>query len=203
MLHRRKDNQRQVEKQSAVLYLMADSSPIGGYDFFILEQWRIEDPATYAAAVDILINSRGTEWDSLGNEEANELRHMRTENSTKMLNATERHVYPLTTLGTKRSSLLHKVHCLLWSMFLECGSWVLVQRLLEKVVSFTTDQGTESGLADFKGVPMGDFFPWMSTLDSTGGGRVDTGIENVDCLFQADMNMAGTPEPQTRASITP
>ena len=74
------------------------------------------------------------------------------------------HILPPAALGSKRASLLHKVHALLHGIRMESASWRAVGELLQNVVSVTTDQGVESGIADVHSVDLDAMFPHLTDL---------------------------------------
>ena len=57
------------------------------------------------------------------------------------------HMFPPGAVGSRRASLLHKLHAVLHSMRMDLGSWNEVKDFCDDIVAFTTDAGVESGLA--------------------------------------------------------
>ena len=76
--------------------------------------------------------------------------------------AVDIHLAPPTALGSRRSSLPRKVHCLLHTLRLEVGTWPAVANFLASVRAVTTDFGTEAGLASLENVDLSSLFPWAS-----------------------------------------
>ena len=59
----------------------------------------------------------------------------------------------LTYMGYGHMSLLHKAYSFLWCVFLECGADLnTIRWKLSRIRGFTTDRGTERGLADMHDV---------------------------------------------------
>ena len=75
-----------------------------------------------------------------------------------------RHMYPPGAVGSRRASLLHKLHVVLHVMRLELGSWAAVKAWASEVFSFTTDAGVEKGLAGVSAPHLAEFFPILQTL---------------------------------------
>ena len=89
---------------------------------------------------------------------------------------------PCTGLGTGHTSLDHKLHAFLFSARLETGSWDEVFRLCSSIVSFTTDWGTEAGLALVPRISVDDSFPWWSAatfFDEDEGGASPPPVPSV------------------------
>ena len=74
-----------------------------------------------------------------------------------------RHMYPPGAVGSRRASLLHKLHAVLHSMRLEMGSWAAVKAWASEVFSFTTDAGVEKGLAGVTSPHLAEFFLTLQT----------------------------------------
>ena len=139
-------------------------------------------------SMDVPIKTRKASVEGEVDEER--LRELRQRHGQNMLAAIRRHVFPPALIGSRRASLVHKVHCMLHQLRLECGSWRAVNDYLQTVISFTTDHGTEAGLADFVGVEIAKMFPYWqqtytpedeSTLDDFGlagsGTKVGQGLD--------------------------
>ena len=58
------------------------------------------------------------------------------------------HRFPPMCMGSRMADIVHKVAALLWMFFLDLGTSDLVRRWCLSTVSWTTDWGTESMLAD-------------------------------------------------------
>ena len=151
--HRRESNDSRT-----VRYLMADSSPIKGIDFFALESWTASGGELPLDAMDYLIATRKASVED--DMERARMQELRQFHGQALQRALKKHIFPPALLGSKRASLIHKAHCMLHQLRLECGSWKDVWKYLANVVSFTTDQGTEAGLADFMAVDTLQMFPY-------------------------------------------
>lgn len=80
--------------------------------------------------------------------EANMLTDLeRSEAEQMMAGKIRRHQLPPAALGSRRSSLLHKLHAFFHAYYNETCSWAALGGLMQTVVSVTTDAGTESGFA--------------------------------------------------------
>ena len=89
-----------------------------------------------------------------------------------------RHCMVPTVLGARALSLLHKVQAASHSIWLETGSVSAFIGYVSSVMCFTTDGGTESGMAQLTGVDLQKLFPkWVSALHIFS----DNGGMNEDC----------------------
>ena len=89
-----------------------------------------------------------------------ESRRERTDMINNMLN---QHVCVPATLGWRRASLVHKMHCMLHSFCIELGGNVQdLYAFLASIYSWTTDQGVESLQADVPNIDVLKLLPWIS-----------------------------------------
>eukprot|EP00969_Alexandrium_andersonii_P112740 4982158-Alexandrium_andersonii.AAC.1 len=131
------------------LYLQADSSPQFGRDWFILEYSMIQGSAPAYKRMSELIDRLAT-LDALANafrrdgrlSECAEMQKRECADAVRA--AIDTHIPVPTSLGSKRSSLAHKLHCLIHNLILDFGDLESVCRWCSRVVRFTSDQGTES-----------------------------------------------------------
>ena len=78
----------------------------------------------------------------------------------------DHHIPVPTAIGSKHASLVHKVHCLLHTLAVDLGSAERVRQFCSRVMSFTTDHGTESLLVQAPTcILTGDFLPSAGGLD--------------------------------------
>ena len=132
-------------------YMMADSSPQHGQDWF-LQFVRIAEnaPAAFRSMTALLrSHPSGTstwskeEWASwLCERSMVELALLRHHTRTLNHEVSNHWLIP-TACGSKRGSALHKVHNMIHALYLDCGSWSSVEKFLQSLVSYTSDQGTE------------------------------------------------------------
>ena len=137
MLHKRQTWQDEMSKAS--VFLMADSSPQFGQDWFITEIVYIQEnnlEAVFDAVAHIhyscttLLDMRrahdaGHRLDKTGAIAINETISEASEELQPLLVT---HMFPPSGLGKRRGSLPHKVHALLHSLWLDNGSWQNVER---------------------------------------------------------------------------
>jgi hypothetical protein len=72
------------------------------------------------------------------------------------------HLMPCMGLGTGHSNLDNKLHAWLYACHLENEDWESVQAFCNSITSFTTDWGTESGLAGAPRIDFDECFPFWS-----------------------------------------
>ena len=72
------------------------------------------------------------------------------------------HVLPLGALGTRRGSIAHVTHAVLFRLWLECFEWSDVRKLIQNTFALVADQGTERKLGDVEHINVQDNFPWWS-----------------------------------------
>ena len=65
--------------------------------------------------------------------------------------------------GSGRTSATHKMHALLFTCYLETGSWQGAAALLKGTTSLTADMGTERLLLQCPRLRVADYFPWTDT----------------------------------------
>ena len=127
-------------------YLLCDSSPQVGHDWFLTELWVLRGAEDELKELFLKMTSMASglaEGPDKGGIVEQIQRHF------------YRHVCPPMVLGSKRGQLPHKLHALLQALFLESQSWRRVRQTLERTVSLTTDLGTESSLPTIKATDAG------------------------------------------------
>jgi len=97
-------------------------------------------------------------------------------------------------MASRHSSLLHKLHCLLHSLWLIIGSWALILKWCAGIIAFATDLGVESGLACIPTFRVQELFPWFQ--DSVAA-RVDAEED----LFAEDPPPAGDVMPDANLTL--
>ena len=155
---------RDVLKEPLLIYMWADSSPQGGHDWLLSHMHYVVGSSTaellqLAAAVDALA-SRPTAWnavdgvpvpdDILLEERAGA--PMGLGRLTWQIFCAFRHHCPLPgALGSRAGSLQHKCATLLHALRLECHDDDHLESMLDRVISITTDMGTEIRLTEVVG----------------------------------------------------
>ena len=76
------------------------------------------------------------------------------------------HVLPLGALGTRRASVAHILHSIMFRLRLECFSWQDVSRFVQQTFSLTADQGTESKIGDVQSLSLSENFPWWCEVSN-------------------------------------
>ena len=143
-----------------------DSSPQGGYNYFIrgVITIRVDDlwqAFKICCQLCLPVDERDPDFD-----EADAL--------DWLAQFLHRHPGMLTVLGSGRSGLVYKFKCWCHSLRMESTSWQMVVDLASSVVSFTTDFGTESHFADLPAVRLYNVFPWAAR--DVGGGFAFVGM---------------------------
>ncbi len=166
--------------KSAPVYLLADSSPQGGKDWFMVEWnsisycfdtnfWEVgrSNPATYALKLhnelmDLRLQCKGLDPES--DEAARELSSHLIEQIAKHSDALQRaawtHCLPAMSLGMGHTTVDDKMHALLFALHHESGRWKHVRSLINSCVSITSDWGTEAHLQKVPNVDLFDVFPY-------------------------------------------
>ena len=207
-------------KNHAVRCLLADSSPQKGFDWFLTE-WHTLSPADFsgwASNVWQLTQNRcralkllkALDSTSLGHDPVDleaQLHALQQERSRldKLLQAVVPHTQqPAVDIhlslpvaqGSKRTSIAHKVHALLHTLYLEVGGWHRVGEFLASVRALTSDYGTESGLVDMMNIDLTALFPWTETAAAPNFDRP----EQMDDALQFE---EGVPEPVPPNPVCP
>ena len=135
----------------AGLFLQVDASPQFGRDWLIavctfVQRDRLPKLSEWLAELHRLAPSPDQAEDGTSDTTSPATLLRRKELAAHVSATFQHHILPAGGLGSGRSSLLHKLHCLLHSMALSWGSWDKVFRACSTVYAFTVDQGTEAGL---------------------------------------------------------
>ena len=142
--------------QDFVVYMLADSSPRGGRDWLMAEMYVITDAALLSLCQlqgEILRLRAERELDD--EEAKDELRRL----SSEMHGLVWHHLLVPVALGLGETGLHQKFTALLHALRLEASSWRHVNRVSVRVVSWTTDYGTECGIAEAPRVDAGALLP--------------------------------------------
>ena len=123
------------------LYILCDSSPQAGRDWVMTEYKMLSTEHAVAVfeAVKQLFQIKKGESTGCKPEGAESFNTIDAGCSS--------HMFPPGAVGSRRASLLHKLHAVLHSMRMDLGSWNEVKDFCDDIVAFTTDAGVESGLA--------------------------------------------------------
>ena len=177
-------------RKHAVRCLLADSSPQRGFNW-LLTEWHTLSPANFSSWVQhfwLLTQNRqkaqrlsaavdcsvlGHDQDDLQNQ-LNVLEVERKQIETLLECSAsfasqppvDIHLSLPTAQGSKCAGLVHKVHALLHTLYLEVGTWPQVADFLASVRAVTTDFGTEAGLTDTCNVDLTALFPWAATASA-------------------------------------
>ena len=82
------------------------------------------------------------------------------EQASELASLISHHVLPLGALGTRRSSLEHVMHSVVFRLRLECMDWADVEKFVLSTFSVTADQGTEGKVGDVNSIDLERNFPW-------------------------------------------
>ena len=91
----------------------------------------------------------------------------------------DKHLCLPVALGSRRSSLIHKIHALMHALLLEVSLFSGLRKFLESVRAITTDFGVESGIAEARNIRVYELFPYLVDLDFD---LADEDAENADDL---------------------
>ena len=153
----------------AALFMLADSSPQGHQNWFMVEVFGVR-AGMLSEAAKLFEDLYALQLkDSISSEELEKSRSWVEE-----LRACKfHHVLPPSALGPRHATLSHKTHALLHAMRLEADGWGQVQRILSSVASITSDQGVEMGL-NLVRARLDSLFPyWMQGCADL---QVDSGV---------------------------
>ena len=174
-----------------VAYLLADSSPRGGRDWFLAELYIIQE-----SQLDELLEAQA----QLLEPDISPAR--RSEATRLMQGRLFRHVLVPVALGLGETGLHQKMTVLLHALRLEAHNWAMVQRISMRIVSITTDYGTEMLLHQIPPVDAGEVHPHWREVVSDPHGMVDDlpaeATEFVDDL--PDMQAAAEPQQEPEAA---
>ena len=139
-------------------YLMTDASPQGGFE------WQISQSTSIALAslleVGKAVVALKGSYDAERQAETEESKKQQKQDcSNAIARAVEGHLFPVAGLGRAAMSLHMKVHALLHQVKLEIETFEELLEFLSSTVSITTDQGTESGIAELPGLDLSQFRP--------------------------------------------
>ena len=113
------------------------------------------------------------------------------------LRPVDSHICPPTAVGSRRASLIHKIHALLHALLLENSLFSGLQVFLLQVRAVTTDFGVESGFADAADVPLHELFPYMLDVDfwspdeAADNVELSAGQQVLPYLFQEALQIPG------------
>ena len=204
-------------RKHAVRCLLADSSPQRGFNW-LLTEWHTLSPANFSSWVQhfwLLTQNRqkaqrlsaavdcsvlGHDQDDLQNQ-LNVLEVERKQIETLLECSAsfasqppvDIHLSLPTAQGSKCAGLVHKVHALLHTLYLEVGTWPQVADFLASVRAVTTDFGTEAGLTDTCNVDLTALFPWAATASAP---DFDRPQEADDALLLEPETEEQQPQPQ-------
>ena len=148
-----------LQDDSLTVFVKVDSTPLGGNNWEVVEYQMIEgdklEKAGNAARALAQLGSKCAHTE-VGAADAQQF-HALTQD---LMHLISHHVLPLGALGTRRSSIEHIIHSILFRLRLETFSWDHVEGLVRRTFSLTADQGTESKLGDVSSVDLSSNFPW-------------------------------------------
>ena len=134
------------------VYFLCDSSPRAGRDWLLAESYVIAD-SDVARLIEIqneIVQLRqGQPSDTAGHadhEGANDLEARISRLSQEMHGKVWHHIHVPLAMGKGATQLHQKFTLLLHGFRLEANSWNDVRRIAERMVTITTDYGTESGI---------------------------------------------------------
>ena len=151
LLHQRRSGVPVADPES-IRYLLVDASPQGGREWLLVAVSSIPHAELQKAlqAVEVLHGSQRQ------HDEA-EIAQCQTY-LKRMLRF--RPLLPA-GLGSGRASCTHKLHAMVWTIFLACGAnWYDAAEALSNAAGFTTDHGTERLLSIFPRCPLATLFSW-------------------------------------------
>ena len=149
------------------MYVWTDSSPQGGVDWLlsIVSMISAKDLVSCSEAADYLsksVDEFRTAVHSDKKEKQIEIALKRHECGEILSQQIRLHRQLPMALGSGRSSLEHKLKCILRKFWAETQSLSRLKTALTFVTSMTTDLGTESGLPDIEGLKLEDVLPEWS-----------------------------------------
>jgi hypothetical protein len=187
---------RQEDSKSILLdpkacYLKADSSPQVGKDWLMTKVREVR----ISLLTKLLVNV----WDLVNSplkfdETDLDVMNVWFEKSAEICNAFCTHTYIPVAIGSRRSSLRHKLSAIMWALYLESAGLNELGAFLRSVVAITTDQGTEAGLADVPRIQFKDLLPDISTdieMDDDNGALTSVAPPPNEHIFQYAVFLPG------------
>ena len=159
MLWMRSRHARLLQDPQLTVFVKVDSTPLGGNNWEVVEYQLVEGEnlglAGHLATVLADMGARCATGE-MSVQDA-EKYHQTTQDLASLVS---HHVLPLGALGTRRASIAHIAHSILFRLRLECFSWQDVDTFVNRTFSLTADQGTEGKLGDIESINLQDNFPW-------------------------------------------
>ncbi|CAK0829728.1 unnamed protein product, partial [Prorocentrum cordatum] len=190
---------------AGVEYALADASPLLGVDWLLSETFRCADPTRAFDICKELQHHRQDAVDlargALILEDIDEERltdiqaaSRQYQSLTKELtNLWEHHQLTAVGLGSQATNVQDKMHAIMHSFRLSATDWVSCQRRTQRIVSFTTDMGTEAKLSSAIAANVSEVFPhWVDVNIEADDGRLGLGgAPHGDGDCDADLDLAG------------
>ena len=136
---------RQCASDAYFFNLMADSSPVFGRDWFIV-QYEIICFAGLEGLFEDMCGCESLRHSDPDNEtvEQARARSLRAKRLQQIEGARDLHITTPTAVGSRRASIAHKMHNLLHTLLIDCKALLHVLSFCIRVACITTDHGTES-----------------------------------------------------------
>ena len=144
-------HKKMLESKKWLLYVWADSSPQLSYNFFISTMVAISEDSIVEVSALAAALARTVYTPDLSEEEAELILVARSEMIKKLSGLLLKINNMPQCLALGGATLEHKIRCLLHIFWMMCGPCPRLPRVMtmaHNVMSFTTDMGVESGLAD-------------------------------------------------------
>lgn len=145
-----------ASRGSAVSYRMVDASPVGGREWVNSSVMEIQTANLAVAWADAqTLYEMGT----MDKPTHDQLERQRAA-ADRLTRTLRRRIGTPVSVGAGRASVLHKLHAVLHSDFLERLDWPSVAEAANQTLSWTTDFGVESLMTAVPRFRISDMFPW-------------------------------------------
>jgi hypothetical protein len=184
MLRARKFHESMI-KDGAVVYGLSDSSPQGGRDYQITEYYALlgrNGELSEAGDAALKLKSFPKREDDMYEGQVDDMSEL-----MRIINTLRRHhVFPPMTMGSKRTSLTHKAHCVVQQLRLETNDFRMTADLAELFFAWVNDSGTEKHF-NRSHVDTREFYPhWHPAQvgsDNIGAGLDENGDNDDETIF--------------------
>ena len=138
---------------------MMDASPFHGRDWLMQHSLSVRRKDLPNVFVSVTFLTRTRMFDVM---QDGDMKAQRLEHSTELMRIMDSHTLPPTALGSGRASVVHKLAASAHSQYLEAGTELALRRNLDAHIALTTDQGTESLVADLPDVDIQKLLPYLA-----------------------------------------
>ena len=186
MLFMRSRHAQLLQDPRATLYVKVDSTPLGGNNWEVAE-YQLVAGADLKKAGQLALSLARLGSECVGAQITSQQADQFVQITQELSGLLSHHVLPLGALGTRRATVAHIIHSIIFRLRLECSEWADVEKFISLTFSLTADQGTESKLGDVTEVNLQDNFPWWPAQDPFDQGELVLLAQNDPALESEEM----------------